>query len=79
MTELLGIVTCNLIEVDRRFAVTVVAVHISETSVYFNETTQHYITYSCHVPTYLGESLKSHVVSSCTPEGNVVCSVGQKV
>jgi hypothetical protein len=56
MTAFWDTAPCSLVEVDRRFrgayclhritALMMVAVRISKTSVYFNETTRHCITYS---------------------------------
>jgi hypothetical protein len=56
ITPFWDIAPCCLVEVGRRFRgaycsirVMVAAVRTFKTSVYFNETTRHYITESCHL------------------------------
>jgi hypothetical protein len=50
MTAFWDVAPCNLVDVDWRFiSLIMVAVRTSEKSVYFNETTRHYIPDICHL------------------------------
>jgi hypothetical protein len=67
MTAVCERALCSLVEAVRRIrliALMMEAVRTSETSVYFNETTQHCIPEGCHLHTRRGENLKSHIVIS---------------
>jgi hypothetical protein len=46
------IVLCSLIEVDRRFAMTMETVHTCEMMAYYNETTLLCIQEGCHLQSY---------------------------
>jgi hypothetical protein len=72
MTAFSNIVSRSLVKADWRFrgayylynqidmALMVVAIHTSETSVYFNKTTRRYVPESFHLLTRRREYLKSH-------------------
>jgi hypothetical protein len=67
-TAFWDVAPCSVVEADKRFrgviALMMEAVQICEMSVYFHETTQHYIPESCCLHTRRRENLRSHLYSS---------------
>jgi hypothetical protein len=62
ITAFLDVSPCSFIDVDRHVVITLMmeAICTSQTSVYFNDTTQHYTPEGCNIHTRCQENLESH-------------------